>query len=224
MKTQTKQPILLTGSRLLTWVLLFALLLGGVMPASAQDGAVDAPVETPAAPAQAPEGDDDAAAEEPETPPDPTVILPAPPEAYPAEEGEPARVEILSEERQGDTVRTVKRIYTNADLYISSAFPNQNFGRLSTLNLGYQRGGQAAMRMAIRYDVSSIPRNARINRATYGILQQSVTPFPDSPMGFRAFLLTVSWNESGDTWATLNNRGGQSYPLGNVPALSLIHI
>ena len=41
MKTQTKQPILLTGSRLLTWVLLFALLLGGVMPASAQDGAVD---------------------------------------------------------------------------------------------------------------------------------------------------------------------------------------
>ena len=198
MKTQMKQL-------LLSWTLLAALLLGVVAPARAQDGGAQ-----PATPA--------ADAAEAEAPPDPDVFLPAPPEAYPEETGEPARVEILSEERVGNSLRTVKRIYSNADLYMSSAFPNQNFGRLSTLNLGYQRGGQAAMRIAIRYDVSSIPRNARINRATYGILQQSVNPFPDNAMSFRAFLMTVGWSENSDTWATLNNRGGQSFPLGSVPA------
>jgi hypothetical protein len=197
MKSPTKRSEALTRRSIAIWLLLFAMLLSLVAPASAQDGADGAT--------------------EPEAPPDPAVVLPAPPEAYPAEEGEPARVEILSEKREGDNLRVVKRIFSNADLYMSSAFPNQNFGRLSTLNLGYQRNGQAAMRIAIRYDVSSIPRNARINRATYGILQQSVNPFPDNAMSFRAFLMTTSWSETNDTWATLNNRGGQSFPLGSVP-------
>lgn len=105
---------------------------------------------------QAPD-DSDAPDAEPESPPDPAVNLPAPPEVNPAEPGEPGQVKILSEERQGDALRVVARIFTNRDMYISSAFPNQNFGRLSTLNLGYQVGGQAAMRMVIQYDVSSIP-------------------------------------------------------------------
>ncbi len=219
MQTQMKQPRILAGSRLMAWVLLFALLLGNGMPVSAQDGDVSTPVQTPAATPQAPD-DSDAPDAEPESPPDPAVNLPAPPEVNPAEPGEPGQVKILSEERQGDALRVVARIFTNRDMYISSAFPNQNFGRLSTLNLGYQVGGQAAMRMVIQYDVSSIPRNARINRATYGILQQSVTPFPDNAMSFRAFLMTVAWSETNDTWATVNNRGGQSFPLGSAPGIA----
>lgn len=220
MKSKTQPSRISVGSRFLAWFLLTVLLLGSIAPVSAQDAGVgdQTPVATPQTPDDAADAEDAEPAAEPEAPPDPTVKLPAPPEAYPAEEGEATRIEVLKEEMQGTSLRRVVRIFTNQDMYISSAFPNQNFGRLSTLNLGYQRGGQAAMRIVIRYDISSIPRNATINRATYGLLQQSVSPFPDSPMAFRAYLMTVPWSETNDTWATVNNRGGQSYPLGSVPA------
>ena len=103
------------------------------------------------------------------------------------------------------------------DAYISSAFPNSNFGSAPNLNLGWQVGGQEAMRILVQFDLSSIPRNAVINSARWEMFQTQVVPVNDRNMDFRAQFLNQSWSESGVTWNNANFLGGQSLPLGTVP-------
>lgn len=54
------------------------------------------------------------------------------------------------------------------DAFISSAFPNTNFGSTQNLNLGWQSNGQEAMRIRPQSDWSAIPDNAVINSACWG--------------------------------------------------------
>ena len=103
------------------------------------------------------------------------------------------------------------------DAYISSAFPNQNFGSAPNLNLGWQIGGQEAMRFLLQFDLASIPRNAVINSARWELFQTQVVPVGDGNMDFRAQFLTQGWSESGVTWNNANFLGGDSLPLGSVP-------
>ena len=103
------------------------------------------------------------------------------------------------------------------DAYISSAFPNTNFGSAPNLNLGWQVGGQEAMRILVQFDLSSIPRNAVINSARWEMFQTQVVPVNDRNMDFRAQFLNQSWSESGVTWNNANFLGGDSLPLGSVP-------
>ncbi len=103
------------------------------------------------------------------------------------------------------------------DTYISSAFPNTNFGSAPNVNLGWQIGGQEAMRILVQFDLSSIPRNAVINSARWEMFQTQVIPVNDRNMDFRAQFLNQSWSESGVTWNNANFLGGDSLPLGSVP-------
>jgi len=108
-------------------------------------------------------------------------------------------------------------IKANQDSFISSGFPNANFGGTVNLDLGWQSGSQNAMRILMQFNLSGIPRNAVINSAVYQIYQQQVFPVGDGPMDFRAQFLTQSWNENSVTWNNASYLGGQSLPLGAVP-------
>jgi hypothetical protein len=103
------------------------------------------------------------------------------------------------------------------DAYISSAFPDANFGRTVNLNLGWQLNGQEAMRILLQFDLSAIPRNAVINSARWEMFQQGVIPVNDRNMDFRAQFLTQSWDETRVTWNNANFLGGDALPLGSVP-------
>ena len=103
------------------------------------------------------------------------------------------------------------------DSYISSGFPDTNFAGSTNLNLGWQSGGQNAMRMLLQFDLSSIPRNAVINSAEYRIFQSQVIPVGDGNMDFRAQFMTRRWNENSVTWNNANFLGGASLPLGDIP-------
>lgn len=103
------------------------------------------------------------------------------------------------------------------DAYISSALPNGNFGGAVNLNLGWQTGGQEAMRILLQFDLSSIPRNAVINSVRWEMFQQGVIPVNDRNMDFRAQYLSQSWNENTVTWNNANFLGGDALPLGSVP-------
>jgi hypothetical protein len=103
------------------------------------------------------------------------------------------------------------------DSFLSSAFPDQNFGSSPNLNLGWQIGGQNAMRILLQFDLSSIPRNAVINSARWEMFQSQVIPVNDGVMDFRAQFMTQGWSESGVTWNNANFLGGQSLPLGSIP-------
>jgi hypothetical protein len=103
------------------------------------------------------------------------------------------------------------------DAYITSAFPNGNFGSTQNLNLGWQLGGQEAMRILVQFDLSAIPRNAVINSARWEMFQNQVIPVGDRNMDFRAQFLTQGWSETGVTWNNANFLGGDALPLGSVP-------
>ncbi len=103
------------------------------------------------------------------------------------------------------------------DAYISSAFPNTNFGGSVNLNLGWQSGGQEAMRILLQFDLSSIPANAVINSARYELFQSQVIPVGDGNMDFRAQFMRQAWNEGNVNWNNANFLGGQSLSLGSVP-------
>ncbi len=104
------------------------------------------------------------------------------------------------------------------DTYISSAFPNTNFGSSPNLNLGWQIGGQEAMRILLQFDLSAIPANAVVNSARWELFQTQAVPVNDGNMDFRAQFMTQRWNETGVTWNNANFLGGQSLPLGSVPS------
>ena len=104
------------------------------------------------------------------------------------------------------------------DAYISSAFPNTNFGGTQNLNLGWQIGGQEAMRILLQFDLSAIPANAIINSARWELFQTQSIPVNDGGMDFRAQFMTQSWSQNSVTWNNANFLGGQSLPIGTVPS------
>jgi hypothetical protein len=115
------------------------------------------------------------------------------------------------------TVRSSVRIEASQDAYISSRFSNTNFGRTTNLNLGWQQGGEEARRILIQFNLSSIPRNAVIERARWNLFQFQVIPVGDANMDFRAQFMQQPWNETAVTWNNANFLGGDSLPLGSVP-------
>ncbi|MBK8049784.1 MAG: fibronectin type III domain-containing protein [Anaerolineales bacterium] len=115
------------------------------------------------------------------------------------------------------TLNTTITFVASQDAYLSSAFPNTNFGGTQNLNVGWQQGGQEAMRMLMQWDVNSIPRNAVINWANYQIFQTQWFPTNDGNMDFRAQYMRQAWNESGVTWNNANFLGGDALPLGSIP-------
>ena len=144
--------------------------------------------------------------------PEPTAVT-TPSDAADAETPAVAPVTILP----GAVTRTFT-LEATQDAFISSAFPNTNFGSTQNLNLGWQSNGQEAMRILLQFDLSAIPDNAVINSARWELFQTQSIPVNDGNMDFRAQFMTRSWNETGVTWNNANFLGGQSLPLGSVPS------
>jgi hypothetical protein len=115
-------------------------------------------------------------------------------------------------------VTQVVTLPATQDAFISSAFPNTNFGGTQNLNLGWQSNGQEAMRMLLQFDLSAIPDNAVINSARWELFQTQSIPVNDRNMDFRSQFMTQAWSESAVTWNNANFLGGQSLPLGSVPS------
>ena len=84
--------------------------------------------------------------------------------------------------------------------------------------MGWQTGGQEAMRLLLQFDLSSIPTNAVVNSARWELFQFQSIPVNDANMDFRAQFMTQSWNQNNVTWNNANFLGGQSLPIGSVPS------
>ena len=139
--------------------------------------------------------------------------------------GPPTPAFAQEDEEPGGTVEpvTIQQIaktetfYASQDTYIASGYPTYNFGGSANLNLGWQAGGSNAMRILIQFDLSKIPANAQISRATYHIYQSNVNPPNDYAMDFRAQFARQGWSEFGANWNNAASIGGDAMPLGSIP-------
>lgn len=152
-----------------------------------------------------------------ESPTEPAPAAAASPADAPAATTDEAPAQISAPLLPGAVNRTFT-LEATQDAYISSAFPNTNFGSTQNLNLGWQIGGQEAMRILLQFNLSAIPANAVVNSARWELFQTQSIPVNDRNMDFRAQFMTQSWNESSVTWNNANFLGGQSLPFGTIPS------
>ena len=146
------------------------------------------------------------------------LIMPAPVAAQETQaDSSNPNVVILDQVTGEESVTASIQIFASKDSYIASGFPNNNFGGLPNLNIGWDGGGANAMRLLVQFDVSVIPKGAVIDSAQFYAYQQTINPPGDGSMNFRAQYLTQGWSESGVTWNNANYLGGQSLPLGDIP-------
>jgi len=100
-------------------------------------------------------------------------------------------------------VDTVVELPAEADVYIASEWPNQNFG-MDALYVGYNQVGEdsfGAERMILRFDVlSTIPEGSVINDARLKLRLNYSSPWDDDPMGTILRRLCSSWGEMDVTW------------------------
>lgn len=112
---------------------------------------------------------------------------------------------VISQEVSADTTNTVVVIPANADTYIASARPNENFGS-DALFLGYNLAGAdpfGAERILLRFDVTgSVPDGAIINDADLRLRLSFSSPPDDVAMGTVLRRLASPWNEHAVTWNT----------------------
>ena len=201
-----KTTMKLTAARYVGYLLLiFSILLLAVPQA-----ALAQTVPNPETPVQTPSTQDDGP--EQGTPKEEPAAEPTQPVVTPPDE-----VTILESDTPG-MVRVSRRIYVAEDSYISSGYPNSNFGSATNLNLGWDNLGPNAMRMVIKFDLSGIPSNAVIHSARLSIYQFAVLPFNDRNMDFKAQYMRQDWSEYGVTWNNANYLGGDQLPFGSIPS------
>lgn len=123
---------------------------------------------------------------------------------------------VLQQQNTPTGVNTTLRINVRKDAFLSSRQPDTNFGSNRELRLGWSSSIYEAMRVVIEFDISTIPRNAVINKAELFIYQVGVTPGGDGAMGYRAQFMRSDWEEGQVTWNNANYLGGDTLPLGNV--------
>ena len=136
----------------------------------------------------------------------------------PEEDNESPRVEIIKEQTVPGGLNTIVQIAVSKDTYIASNRPNTNFGALTTTKIGYEAGGDGAMRILLQFDLSSIPDNATINSATFQYYLVQSRPPSDTPMGFQAQFMKAPWGEYTVTWNNASYLGGAALPIGQVPS------
>lgn len=155
-------------------------------------------VATTAAQGNPPAGDGD---DGPEPPPR-GVDREAPPR-------EPVIVE--TKQRPDGTTDTVIEIPPEADAYIASERPFQNFGA-DALFLGYNDvdfDNFGAQRPLLRFDIEgNIPDGALVNEADLRLRLSFSSPANDTSMPTAVYRLASSWNEFGVTWSNQPARGG----------------
>ena len=123
----------------------------------------------------------------------------------PAREAEVLEQEVTARSESGQgAVSTVVAIPAEADAYIASEWPNQNFGD-GALYLGYDLTGEnyfGAQRMLLYFDVLTyVPDGAVINSATMRLRLSFSSPGDDAPMGTYLRRLCSMWSEEDVTWS-----------------------
>lgn len=98
---------------------------------------------------------------------------------------------------------TIIELPAEADAYIASEWPNQNFGAES-LYLGYNLTGTdnfGAERMLLYFDVQgNVPPDVVINEARLNLHLNFSSPQDDEPMGTILRRLCSTWSETEVTW------------------------
>ena len=98
---------------------------------------------------------------------------------------------------------TIIELPAEADAYIASEWPNQNFGAES-LFLGYNLAGAdnfGAERMLLYFDVQgNVPEGVVINEARLNLHLNFSSPQDDEPMGTILRRLCSTWSETEVTW------------------------
>ena len=115
-------------------------------------------------------------------------------------------VEISRTETEANS-RVVVELPARQDTYVSSSYPDSNYGKSTSLRIGFNSAGwgaQGALRPYIQFDMSSIPSTATINSAEIRVYQYLVAPAGDGEMSVSSRHLNSSWNENLVTWN--NNR------------------
>jgi hypothetical protein len=110
---------------------------------------------------------------------------------------------ILSETRVGDAINTVVELSVAQDAYITSNQPTTNWGGSNFLRLGYNLASPTnygALRVFLKFNLSSIPRQAIINSARFRIYMHTATPTGDQSMGVETRHLVSDWSEYSVTW------------------------
>ncbi len=131
------------------------------------------------------------------------------PGELPAVDGEAEAYEprILSREERADGLTsTVIELPADADTYIASEWPQQNFGDRQTLFLGYNLVGEfpfGAQRTLLRFDVeSNLPDEAFVKEAYLRLYLHHASPEDDEPMGTHLHEIISAWDEHTVTWET----------------------
>lgn len=114
------------------------------------------------------------------------------------------------------SINTVVSLPAEADVYIASGVPNQNY-ETATLVLGYNPETFHAERILLRFDVlGELPDAAIINDATLQLFLYLANPASDPPMGTGARRLTSSWSEFSVTWANQPPASAEEYATTSV--------
>lgn len=130
---------------------------------------------------------------------------PEPPPRHTERTAPERQVEILEREVLPHRIDTIIAIPANADSYIASERPTENFGS-DALFLGYNLTGSnnfGAERILLRFDVAAaVPAGAIINSAVVNLYLSFSSPAPDAAMGTVLRRLASPWNEYAVSWNT----------------------
>ena len=120
-----------------------------------------------------------------------------------SERNAPVRTPVVLEASTSpDAVQTILEIPVQADAYIASARPNENFGN-AALYVGYHNIGEdrfGAERSLIRFELSSIPNEANITEANLRLYMSFATPSDSATMRIIVRQLNSPWDEQVVTW------------------------
>lgn len=119
-------------------------------------------------------------------------------------EAPPREAQILHQATTPEgATNTIIQIPAEADAYLASERPNQNFGS-GALFLGYNLSGEdnfGAERILLRFDVAgNLPDDAVINDAYIRLYLNFSSPEDDVPMGAVLRRLASPWDEDTVTW------------------------
>ena len=115
-------------------------------------------------------------------------------------DSDPPKAEIIQQTEEPGVVNTILRIYANQDAFVSSNYPNNNYGNWSQLRSG-RDATYGATRTLIQFDFQDIPSNAIINNASLFLYQNESIPASDSPYILGLRYLNSAWAEDSVTWA-----------------------
>lgn len=120
----------------------------------------------------------------------------------------PLREVIVLEETQTEEgfVERLVVVPADADAYIASGWPTQNFG-MGDLHLGYSLNDFGAERILLRFDVRDISRGSAIESAGLRLHVRDSIPPDDVPLASQLRPLASPWDELDVTWRDGPERG-----------------